>query len=92
MSDIEKAIDDLDDLSNCDSINSSYFKGWHGKNLEVAIEALKKQIPKKPITEPDDSFYSKTCPVCFDDFTMRSRQDEMRFCPYCGQAIDWEED
>lgn len=41
---IEKAIDDLDDLKNCESISSSHFKEVHGKNLELAISALEKQL------------------------------------------------
>lgn len=41
---IEKAIDDLDDLKNCESISSGHFKEVHGKNLELAISALTQQL------------------------------------------------
>ena len=65
--------------------------------LEIAIEAMEKQIPKKPI---------KKNPVCYDK---RKDGNELYaydyHCPYCdrkvnkgehhcrcGQALDWEED
>ena len=56
----------------------------------VAIIALRKQTPQKP----HKIFNSATlhCPVCeyevgYDnDFTSKRR-----YCPDCGQAIDWSE-
>jgi hypothetical protein len=50
---------------------------------DLAINAMEKQIPKKPIvTSKGEEEYSG-CPVCnkfvFDDY-----------CQCCGQAIDWE--
>lgn len=48
--------------------------------LDMAIKALEKQIPKKPI-DLANSTYSK-CPTCgnfhFDNY-----------CANCGQKIDW---
>ena len=60
--------------------------------LALAIEALEKQIPKKPIVrEAEDSFgYVKhvLCPNCEKvDFGY----ERPCFCRLCGQAIDWEE-
>ena len=48
-----------------------------------AIEALEKQIPKKPYWEYG-VWHCKSCglDVFRDDF----------FCPICGQEIDWEDD
>ena len=47
------------------------------KALEMAIEALEKQIPKKP--------YWGHCKSCgLDVLSVES------FCPLCGQTIDWE--
>ena len=59
--------------------------------LAIAIEALEKQIPKKPIIrEAEDSFgYVKyiLCPNCEKvDFG----HERPCFCRLCGQAIDWE--
>ena len=56
---------------------------------KVAIEALKKQMPKKPkdslYLESDDMYVGK-CPNC--GYGMNS---EMNYCDYCGQALRWEE-
>ena len=49
--------------------------------LKLAIEALEKQIPKKPYWE----YGGCHCKSCGLDVL----SDE-HFCPLCGQAIDWE--
>ena len=52
-----------------------------------AVEALDKQILKKPIEKYTD--YDGTeaglCPFCNEGV-----DEKMNFCSYCGQAIDWE--
>ena len=53
-------------------------------NLELKIvlsNALEKQIPKNP--DLDDGVY---CPCCLHEFKVYSAT---RYCPNCGQAIDW---
>lgn len=58
--------------------------------IKTAIEALEKQIPKKPIKKTNfgsDILDGKYCPCCdsmFDRTTM--------FCDNCGQALDWSEE
>ena len=42
--DIEKAIEGLRGLSERSSIKSELFKERHGKNFDLAISALEKQI------------------------------------------------
>lgn len=49
--------------------------------FKVAIESLEKQIPKK--LDLDDGVY---CPCCLHEFKVYSAT---RYCPNCGQAIDW---
>ena len=51
--------------------------------LDVAIEALEKQMPMK--AKLDDENCICYCPVC------DSEVDWKRFCEECGQAIDWSE-
>ena len=51
--------------------------------LALAIEALEKQIPKKPYWE----YGGCHCKSCGLDVL----SDEP-FCPLCGQAIDWSDD
>ena len=53
-----------------------------GEALTIAINALEKQIPKKPKT--DDRYVMYICPCC-NDFIKVSHN----CCQNCGQAIDW---
>lgn len=59
-----------------------------------AIEALEKQIRKKPTCEgdgytPDGSLVLDEwlCPRC--NFRYELDYEEHNYCPNCGQAIDW---
>jgi len=60
--------------------------------MEVAVEALEKQIPKKPIYETrsleNEKILGSWCPSCKRPL---SRTTEQHHCK-CGQAIDWSED
>ena len=47
--------------------------------LEMAIDALKKQIPMKPILCDDEDL---TCPTCGADVEWKY------YCEKCGQKID----
>lgn len=49
--------------------------------IDIAIEAIEKQIPKKPV------FKSSTTTVCAECDTCIFISD--KFCPRCGQAISW---
>lgn len=52
--------------------------------LDIAKEALEKQIPKKPYLDNDNGIYEKEyCPAC-----NRSLFPNDPYCR-CGQAIDW---
>ena len=67
------------DCANCDivqnveDLNNAY---------DVAIQALEKQIPKKPKT--DDRYVMHICPWC-NDFVKVSHN----YCQNCGQKLDW---
>lgn len=50
-------------------------------NKAAILEALERRTPRKP---RDDGWLY--CPVCDRDILM----DHFRFCPDCGQALDWE--
>ena len=60
----------------------------HEENL-VAIEALEKQIPKKPIKSENQVVrYVNTyyCPICELGIT---GTNIAKWCYHCGQKIDW---
>ena len=81
----------------CDSCNLCYAQGTTGehiKSIEIAIQALEKQIPKKPTYEgdgyaPDGTFVwdEWICPCCGSRYEVD--YDDYDFCPNCGQKIDW---
>ena len=62
----------------------------HNKAISMAIEALEKQIPKKPL-HMHKNYY---CPICKEDGWMlwddAIPNDMDKYCGICGQAIDWE--
>lgn len=59
--------------------------------FEVAIEALEKQIPKKPREAFQSGFF--WCPACSKAIKMRIEGSKINisYCPFCGQALDWRE-
>ena len=82
----------LTDMNICD-----------GEEMDVAIKALEKQIPKKPNKAIDSSWGIKNefnvCPVC--DYYLTEvhfiapqkieQNKKITYCETCGQAIDWSE-
>nr|DAK62522.1 MAG TPA: Dam-replacing family [Caudoviricetes sp.] len=63
--------------------------------LDVAIQALEKQIPKKPIMRQyfenlEEEYLC--CPTCGEILTDRIPADNKTFyfhCMNCGQKLDW---
>ena len=61
--------------------------------LEMATEALKKDIAAKPDLEGDGYadghlvYDTWICPTCGRDYEMDYQEYER--CPHCGQLIDW---
>ena len=57
--------------------------------LSKAVEAIEKQIPKKPL-HMHKNYY---CPVCKEDgwilWDDAIPNDMDKYCCKCGQAIDW---
>jgi hypothetical protein len=56
------------------------------KNMELIINALEKQIPKKPIFTEDKQF--ALCPCC----DMKGLTDKQKYCDNCGQKLDWSDE
>lgn len=67
------------------------------RNIDKAVIALNKQIPKKLNNDSvmDETFWGqepferkiKVCPGCNNIYL----RDQQLYCDKCGQAIDWEE-
>ena len=77
-----------------------YYGGFEGQKkvaklyseaFDMAIEALGKQIPKKPLNQSEE--YDRTygnCPCCGE--MVVDYPDDFRVCSNCGQVIDWGEE
>ena len=86
-------------MTNSEAIEVLNMIETHGPLPTMAkaksIEALEKQIPKKPIdkTHPDnvcariyENFDIIVCPTCGERLKLKSKG---KYCDKCGQAIDW---
>ena len=58
----------------------------------MAIEALEKQIPKKPteVDEREVGWIAFMCPTC--NTAVIGQPYRPNNCKHCGQAIDWSEE
>lgn len=61
---------------------------------QKALEALDRQIPKKPDFEGVEYDYlgdiiydTWVCPCCEERYEVD--YDNYKYCPNCGQALDW---
>lgn len=75
---------------------NAYINMCSAEEMKIAIEALEKQIPKKPdlIGDGYDDngnlvYDTWTCPCCETQYELD--YDDYKFCPECGQKIDWSE-
>ena len=80
-------------IKQLNSIAIYHFDKYTTDAIDMAINALEKQIPKKPIIRKTKNYFGYTeyilCPNCKKvDFGLT----QPCFCRLCGQAIDWEED
>lgn len=66
--------------------------------LDVAIQALEKQIPKKPIRHA--AWEDFKCPACgsteirpYDtEYREYGKDCEFEYCSDCGQKLDWSDE
>jgi len=91
MSDIKKVINTLDMLK------TAYAPSIYKNHMEIAIQALEKQVPKKPnkLTYKFliDIGWKWECPVCKgavgENKNAIDYTQEDDYCPSCGQKLDW---
>ena len=78
-------------IKQLNSIAIYHFDKYTTYAIDLALEALEKQIPKKPL-HMHKNYY---CPICKEDGWMlwddAIPNDMDKYCGICGQAIDWEE-
>lgn len=69
------------------------FIGQHREFVEVALECIEKQIPKKPINATG-YYRDNKCPSCGKPIKSgkgSSSHYRNDWCNKCGQRIDWSE-
>ena len=74
------------------SLQKRYTKEHNGRMCEkvnLALEALEKQIPKKPTMGKYGHTECACCGWIVESFC--GDLEQYPFCPNCGQAIDWED-
>ena len=79
-------------IKQLNSIAIYHFDKYTADAINMAIDALEKQIPKKPI-HMHKNYY---CPICKEDGWLMwddaIPNDMDKYCGICGQAIDWRDD
>ncbi len=86
---IQEAIEQLECNIEGDYINVDDLEA-----INLAIPALEKQIPKKPIARFINTFSDDmaiSCPCCKKPIVnvWNKRDYKPLYCHYCGQALDW---
>ena len=78
-------------------LKEASYERFGNDGMGIAIQALEKQIPKKPTYEgdgyaPDGTFVwdEWLCPCCGKRYEVD--YDDYDYCPNCGQAIDWSDE
>ena len=80
---MEKALDDLKlVLARIPEGYITYTTTVPVKSLKIAIQALEKQVPMKPIDRPE----SWRCPNCNNKI---SHDQQLMHCRSCGQLVTW---
>lgn len=75
-----------------------HFEDVDNEELSRCIdEALEKQIPKKPLDICTPVVTWGLCPICKGELNKLGNQPHRvfkgtKYCPDCGQALDWGDD
>ena len=60
-------------------------------DFDRSIEALDKQIPKKPKTKTIGCDIEWWCPNCGENHILMYARKGFKYCHHCGQRLLWEE-
>lgn len=88
-----EAIEWIKELKDSEEILEFYYVESFIKALDVAIQALEKQIPKKVVK---DGKWSYKCPCCGECAETDCGDDfydyRLDYCNGCGQKLDWSDE
>ena len=86
----QEAINDLkvilSEITECEE-SICYITDVDAEPIRLAIEALEKQITKKPIVSDDI-----ICPSCSATLIYYLHTSKIDYCDKCGQRLDWSEE
>lgn len=78
-----------------DLAENAYINMCSVEEMNIAIKALEKQIPKKPYKTKEHKQNNWYCSICKcylgDDMELQYACLQPKFCEHCGQRIDWSE-
>lgn len=87
---IKEAIRCIEKHNECHS-KSEPFAVYITEALSMSLEALEKQIPKKP-EQDEECFLGRVCPRCRGYLgNVQFIPNNYLYCQRCGGAIDWSE-
>ncbi len=88
-----EAIERIKELKSSEKIQELDYAEIFIKVCDMEIQALEKQIPKKPMISYDERVKENwcSCGVCAFGFGWK-RTIHYKYCPDCGQAIDWSDE
>lgn len=81
LSEEEMAINRLECGNTAHSRNADY--------IQLAIKALKKQIPKEPFYGVIPRDTATNCGNCNSFIGFSDQTNRYNYCPNCGQKLDW---
>lgn len=88
---LEETIGILEKDIHTDPPKSAVTARKHDKAILMALKALEKQIPKKPIERFTGNEYVCECPTChgLTDTPKEVVIQSVQYCSWCGQKLDW---
>lgn len=80
----------------CDNCDLCYMQGTTGEHLEaieMAIQALEKQIAEKVKNSGERIPFEWYCPICGELLCDDGYKDtDIKYCDNCGQKLDWSDE
>ena len=80
-----EAVEWIKELKGSEEILEFYYAESFIKACDMEIQALEKQIPKKPKKNTNSNIYF--CSVC----ERKVAHNHALYCSGCGQKLDWSE-
>lgn len=91
----------VDGMTNEEVANDYFYSKRQVERIRISLlktvlkSLIEKQIPKKVellyMDNDDYIFQNYPCPCCGEMLGLKVNKRYVKFCPNCGQALDWSE-